>query len=618
MNITAHTDLLTELRGPADFWDRPDGNWGAADDATSLPAAAPEDRQDANSAYRMGAKALRRDDLLAARRWFTLACSHEHPGAAFRSILTGENAAGKNRVLISVATGAGKTHVMLQVLQQVALAARWGHGDARHLTVSLITPTRQPLEAFLRDIRNRTAHDTVLEQVTLDRDVDYVAEDTEFYPRVRGLLEDILPYTQTTTADAELPEPSLRTRNRETAGMTQSRGATPFHAPHEQDSALLYPSRAGATALPRQALELRRDELLAQLCLEWFDQAYSARPGAASGGWWRRDGLARSEAGTQRYSRLARARQRQIFEAPERYRTLSMTWFCRCPDCAEGTMLRAPADSTAGRCPRCGAVQQPFLLRELLSGDRPARHGSDDPLESDLAGGLHADLHPPHSYVARQYWHSLARWNAARAPAELSLSLLVWVDLPTSTALAAAARRDVLEQSASRHMHANQCRTRTSGESAVGGALRPWRLPGEEELVHLSQWAPHASTRMPGDGGDILLATSMISVGIDVSQLVPVHVMADRRTHVVRDDTDRLYMFAPAPAQANPDPDQTPRLLTPTHLRIQPACDIGDLTPPPQKHDSGPVEGRALYRKQLRMLKYSVAVCCPRHDNGLS
>ncbi|MFG2947561.1 hypothetical protein [Streptomyces adustus] len=592
MKMTSRTDLLNDLRGPADFWDRPDGFWGAADGTTSLSAAALEDRQDANSAYRLGTKALRRQDPSAARRWFALACSQEHPGAAFRSILTGESTAGKSRFLISFATGCGKTHAMLQVLAQVARASRWGHGDARYLTISLITPTGQPLEAFLRDIRNRKAHGAALEQVTLDVDPDYVAEDTEFYPQVRGVLENILAHTQTTTADAKLLASSLRTGNHAAPAVTPPRNATPFLPLHQQFSTLPYPPRHEATATPQEDLETRQDALLAQLCLHLLDQANPAHPAAGSGGSWYRGGLTRPEVGAQRYSHIPRVRRQGIPIALEHYCTPSMTWLCHCPDCAQDAMLRAPTDRTVRRCSRCAPIQQPFPFHDFLPRSRTTRWGSDGPREPDHAAEMHAGLHQPHSSATGQDRHRFARWISTRTPAESSTPLLVWMNLPASTALAEAVWSDVFKQSAGVHERTRRCSARRPGESTEGGALPGLRRPpGEEELEHFPQWPQHASTQGPAHGIDILLVTSMLSVGVDVPQLVPMHPAVDLRTHVVRDDTEQLYVFAPTPTQTHPD--RAPRLLTPTHSS-QPDGTAADLTLPPQKSGSGPVEVFAL------------------------
>ncbi|MFI7020879.1 hypothetical protein [Streptomyces sp. NPDC050164] len=66
---TAYARLLKLMQGPADYWDRPAGDWGPE------PAGAPGTpagtaRADANSAYRLATKALRRGELDAARAAF--------------------------------------------------------------------------------------------------------------------------------------------------------------------------------------------------------------------------------------------------------------------------------------------------------------------------------------------------------------------------------------------------------------------------------------------------------------------------------------------------------------------------------------------------------------------
>ncbi|MEV7416479.1 IclR family transcriptional regulator C-terminal domain-containing protein [Streptomyces sp. NPDC089919] len=106
--------LMSRLRGPADYWDRPDGSWATAGNADDGPS-----HQDVNSHYRLGSKALRQGDTAAAEAWLGEAAEHGHPGALFRL------AALTARVL-------GR-HGYYDIIQLVHSAARLGHGDARAL-----------------------------------------------------------------------------------------------------------------------------------------------------------------------------------------------------------------------------------------------------------------------------------------------------------------------------------------------------------------------------------------------------------------------------------------------------------------------------------------------------
>ncbi|KUL37311.1 hypothetical protein ADL22_21810 [Streptomyces sp. NRRL F-4489] len=106
--------LLGRLGGPPDFWDRPCGDFGPLTAAHALP---PEDRQNANSWYRLGSKALARDELAAAADWLGAAAEAGHPGALFR--------------MAALAARTGWERGELRFL--VAEAARHGHGDARAL-----------------------------------------------------------------------------------------------------------------------------------------------------------------------------------------------------------------------------------------------------------------------------------------------------------------------------------------------------------------------------------------------------------------------------------------------------------------------------------------------------
>ncbi|WP_328966235.1 IclR family transcriptional regulator domain-containing protein [Streptomyces virginiae] len=111
--------VLSELKGPKDYWDRPDGKWGLL-----VGAGALERRQHANSCYRMGSRALRGEDWQRAMAWLMRARAERHPGAAFRLAVVLWRTAGDcgDRV------GRGQ-----DVVAAVMDAARFGHGDAQRL-----------------------------------------------------------------------------------------------------------------------------------------------------------------------------------------------------------------------------------------------------------------------------------------------------------------------------------------------------------------------------------------------------------------------------------------------------------------------------------------------------
>ncbi|MEU9298509.1 IclR family transcriptional regulator C-terminal domain-containing protein [Streptomyces sp. NPDC048266] len=111
--------LRRRVLSPSDFWDRPDGCFGPLDDRYSLDAPG---RQQANSMFRLGSKALLRDELAAAADLLGVAAAAGHPGALFRL------------AVVALRSGAGWRE---DAWFLVAEAARHGHGDARRL----LTPT---------------------------------------------------------------------------------------------------------------------------------------------------------------------------------------------------------------------------------------------------------------------------------------------------------------------------------------------------------------------------------------------------------------------------------------------------------------------------------------------
>lgn len=137
--MSAYEQLLSRLSGgDRDFWDRPDGSWGERQREEVLGEAETERRADANSAYVIGSKALRRDELDNARAWFAVAADAEHPGAAFRSALAAARSAAQEDVRAScnlLRTAPQQREA--EVRRWLRVAADWGHGDARHLVGTL-------------------------------------------------------------------------------------------------------------------------------------------------------------------------------------------------------------------------------------------------------------------------------------------------------------------------------------------------------------------------------------------------------------------------------------------------------------------------------------------------
>lgn len=103
-----------------DYWDRPGGHWGGL----LVGRDALDRREQANSCYRMGSKALRRGDGRFAVTWLKNACMEFHPGAAFRlAVALWREAYDQGRV----------EAVREEVLGVLEAAARFGHEDAQIL-----------------------------------------------------------------------------------------------------------------------------------------------------------------------------------------------------------------------------------------------------------------------------------------------------------------------------------------------------------------------------------------------------------------------------------------------------------------------------------------------------
>ncbi|MGW2918202.1 IclR family transcriptional regulator domain-containing protein [Streptomyces angustmyceticus] len=145
--------LMGMLVGPPDFWYRPDGDFGRLANTVQRDAAA---RKRANSLYRIGSRALDRQELQDAANWLGEAASCGHPGALFRlavvALRAGEDWKGEAAFLI-------------------AEAARLGHGDAARLLRALGHRRPEP------------------------RSAEPVVEDVEFFDEARerlGIREELL------------------------------------------------------------------------------------------------------------------------------------------------------------------------------------------------------------------------------------------------------------------------------------------------------------------------------------------------------------------------------------------------------------------------------------------
>ncbi|MFD0352907.1 hypothetical protein ACFVHW_04045 [Streptomyces sp. NPDC127110] len=116
--------LRTPVRDRDGVWDMPDGDW--------VPEGATDAQREANVFYRLGSKALRRDDLDTAARWLVLAMPENHPGAVFRL------AAAASRM------NSSRTDWAVRIL--VGLACVLEHGDAVRLR-PLLSNRRAPVKA---------------------------------------------------------------------------------------------------------------------------------------------------------------------------------------------------------------------------------------------------------------------------------------------------------------------------------------------------------------------------------------------------------------------------------------------------------------------------------------
>ncbi|MGZ2361707.1 hypothetical protein LRE75_34375 [Streptomyces sp. 372A] len=185
LTTSAYEQLRSLLSGgDRDFWDRPDGNWGEHEPQEVLSETEANRRADANSAYVIGSKALRRDELDNAHAWFAVAADSEHPGAAFRSALTAARRAARETTSARHESplNAPKPRDTEVVRRWLRAAADWGHGDARYLidTLRVSDPgdTARPISAGTAMRCSQAPTPGRPAQV----------EDAEFYDEMRAFL----------------------------------------------------------------------------------------------------------------------------------------------------------------------------------------------------------------------------------------------------------------------------------------------------------------------------------------------------------------------------------------------------------------------------------------------
>ncbi|BDM74809.1 hypothetical protein HEK616_82960 (plasmid) [Streptomyces nigrescens] len=146
---TQLAQLLTQLAGPPDPWDRPRGDFGPL---TQHYALTLEERAHANSLYRLGSKALGRGELSPATEWLGAAAEAGHPGALFR--------------MAALAARAGSEEAREDVRYLVAEAARHGHGDA-HILLEATTSAQTLAHLTPADIEDPQFIDEVRESLGL-------------------------------------------------------------------------------------------------------------------------------------------------------------------------------------------------------------------------------------------------------------------------------------------------------------------------------------------------------------------------------------------------------------------------------------------------------------------
>ncbi|MYR75895.1 MULTISPECIES: hypothetical protein [unclassified Streptomyces] len=286
MRITsAYEQLFSRLSGgEEDFWDRPDGSWGEGgyERDEELSKAEAERRADANSAYVIGSKALRRDELDNARSWFAVATDAEHPGAAFRRALAAaRSTAQADASAISDFPRTAPARRDTEVRRWLRIAADWGHGDARHLIASLPESDEASWAGTSAGAAGNTG-------AAAGRDGEAPApgrpvrvQDTEFYDEMHTFL--LFP------GHGEQPQPGQETATRHVRLVGTSRPM----AAGEAFRFLLDPAGVGrarsarpAGWLPARPLQRayrrgNRVVFLVDACREALPRAFGSRPRSA-------------------------------------------------------------------------------------------------------------------------------------------------------------------------------------------------------------------------------------------------------------------------------------------------------------------------------------------------
>ncbi|MEU4205945.1 hypothetical protein AB0F64_39355 [Streptomyces sp. NPDC026294] len=164
--------LLAQAQ-PRDHWDRPGGDWGGH--PCRPPLLVCSRRFEANSAYRIGSKALQRGENETAASLFHCALEARHPGAAFRLLAT-----AARRSTAAHQQGNGHLLGMRAAVRYLRRAAAWGHGDAWQLLDWIGSPPTGPGP-------HRPKGEAAQNPTT-----GYTPQDPDFYPEVRLFLYHLM------------------------------------------------------------------------------------------------------------------------------------------------------------------------------------------------------------------------------------------------------------------------------------------------------------------------------------------------------------------------------------------------------------------------------------------
>ncbi|MFB7360472.1 IclR family transcriptional regulator domain-containing protein [Streptomyces gardneri] len=176
----AYQHLLTLLNAPADHWDRPDCDWpGRPPQGDLTDEHVSQARQDANTAYVIGSRALRQGDVARARTWLAMACDQWHPGGAFRMAVL------SLRERTPAVTLEVRSRAEQGTLKALFRAAQWGHSDAWRLVAAL------PRQPFPEWADASLALRSVCAAVREDAAESYEPEDPEFYDELLAYCTEL-------------------------------------------------------------------------------------------------------------------------------------------------------------------------------------------------------------------------------------------------------------------------------------------------------------------------------------------------------------------------------------------------------------------------------------------